>query len=484
MTPVTLERTDRAEFDPKEAEPDSPGREEYRRVVRSNDPAVLKEGLEGILAKYDDPPLAMSAAQSVAIIRADAGAPNEELRGLIDRAACIASRHGREMEVGTIGLIVDAVTGAEGRDDLALEYARRAVAMLRPEDSAGLRIPTIRCLVNALRKSRTIDQAKAVAEVQALEDRIATLGGQAGRGPAPAGRTGAGAVPWAWSFAAANEKARADGKLVMVVFYTENSRWERLDAEVFPRPDVVEAIRPFVPVKVDAEDGEGHPLAEKYKAHVGAIYPMILFLDPASREAEGGGVVARIPGMIPAGTLVEGLRTIARLPWDIGPLARKAHPDDGDAMRLLATALAMRGRIKDAAALIDRAWGPGADPGFDRWAAVYNAIGIELMMRLRWSEAAEWFHKAAGVAKRPIDVYNAHLGAGFAVMLQQKGAEAALELEVAARVGVGVSDGERAFARERLGDLARGPGGSQEAVAALKRLDAERTRKAAETPTR
>jgi hypothetical protein len=124
--------------------------------------------------------------------------------------------------------------------------------------------------------------------------------------------------------------------------------------------------------------------------------------------------------MIPAGTLVEGLRTIACLPWDIGPLTRKAHPDDGDAMRLLATALATRGRIKDAAALIDRAWGPGADPGFDRWAAVYNAIGIELMMRLRWSEAAEWFHKAAGVAKRPIDVYNAHLGAGFATMSSRR----------------------------------------------------------------
>ncbi len=485
VTPVTLERTDRAELDPKEADPATPGREAYQRVVRSNDPAALREGLEGILAKYDDDtPVAWSAAQALVMIRAEAGAPNEELRGLIDRAARVVSRHGREMEIGTIGTIVANLTGAEGRDDLVVEYARRAVAMLRPEDSAGLQIPTIQCLVNALRKSRTIDEAKAAAEVQALEDRIARLGGQAGRGPAPAGRTGAGAVPWAWSFAAASEKARADGKLVMVVFYTENSRWERLDAEVFPRPDVVEAIRPFVPVKVDAEDGEGRPLAEKYRVNAGAILPMILFLDPANREAEGGGVVARIPGMIPAGTLVEGLRTIARLPRDIGPLVRKAHPDDGDAMRQLATALATRGRIKDAAALIDRAWGPGADPGFDRWAAVYNAIGIELMMRLRWREAAEWFHKAAGVAKRPIDVYNAHLGAGFAAMLQQKGAEAARELEAAARVGEGVSDGERAFAREWLGDLARGPGGSPEAVAALKRLDAERTRKAAETPTR
>jgi hypothetical protein len=455
VTPVRLERTDRAELDPKEADPATPGREEFQRVVRSNDPAALREGLEGILAKYDDDtPVAWSAAKALALIRADVGAPNEELRGLIDRAARVVSRHGREMEIGTIGTIVANLTGAEGRDDLVVEYARRAIAMLRPDDSAGLQIPTIQCLVNALRKSRTIDEAKAAAEVQALEDRIARLGGQAGRGPAPAGRNGAGAVAWAWSFAAANERARADGKLVMVVFYTENSRWERLDAEVFPRPDVVEAIRPFVPVKVDAEDGEGRPLAEKYKAHVGAIYPMILFLDPATREAEGGGVVARIPGMIPTGTLVEGLQTIARMPRDIDALARKAHPDDGEAMRQLATALAIRGRIKDAAALIDRAWGPGADPAFDRWAGVYNALGIELLMRLRWREAADWFKKAAGVAKRPIDFYNAHLGAGFAALLETRGDLASREFEAAARVD-GVSSGERDFARGLATDPAR-----------------------------
>ena len=139
VTPVTLERTDRTELDPKEADPVSPGWQEYRRVVQSNDLAALREGLEGILAKYeDDTPVAWSATQALIMIRAEAGAPHEELRGLIDRAARIASRHGREMEISTIGVIVDNITGAEGRDDLALEYARRAVAMLRPEDSAGL----------------------------------------------------------------------------------------------------------------------------------------------------------------------------------------------------------------------------------------------------------------------------------------------------------------------------------------------------------
>ncbi len=444
VSPVTLERTDRTELDPKKAGAASPGWEEFRRGVESKDPAEKKEILEGIIAKYGDADVAQYAAHSLALVRADAGAPNEEVRGLIDRAARIASRHGRENEIGVIGLIVNNVTGAEGRDDLVLEYAGKAVAMLRPDDPAALQIPTIKYLVNALRKSRTIDEAKAAAEVQSLEHRIATLGGQPGRGPAPARRTGAGAVPWARSFTAASEKARADGKLVMVVFYTEGSRWwEHLDAEDFTRPDVVEAIRPFVPVQVDAEDGGGRPLAARYKAETRMIDPIILFIDP---EAVGGGVVARIPGMIPTGTLVDSLQTLARLPRDIGTLTKKAHPDDGDAMRQLATALAMRGRVEDAAALIDRAWGPAADPNFDRWAAVYNALGIELMMRLQWCAAADWFHKAAGVAKRPIDVYNAHLGAGFAALLQMRADLATREFEAAARAD-GVSSGDRNLAR-------------------------------------
>ena len=62
------------------------------------------------------------------------------------------------------------------------------------------------------------------------------------------------------------------GKLIMVEFYTETCGWcRRLDSDVFPKPLVAEAIRPFVPVKVDAEDGEGRPLVEKYQAHVPAI---------------------------------------------------------------------------------------------------------------------------------------------------------------------------------------------------------------------
>jgi hypothetical protein len=139
----------------------------------------------------------------------------------------------------------------------------------------------------------------------------------------------------------------------------------------------------------------------------------------------------------------------------------------------------MQGRAQEAIALIDRAWGPGSDPNFDRWAAVYNTLGDEVMLHLKPAEAADWYNKAARVAKRPIDVYNAHLGAGIVASLRRKGDLAARELEAAARVD-NVSSDERAFARELLGDLATpldGSAGVPEAVAAMNRLEADRPSK-------
>jgi hypothetical protein len=92
--------------------------------------------------------------------------------------------------------------------------------------------------------------------------------------------------------------------------------------------------------------------------------------------------------------------------------------------------------VKEAVALIDRAWGPGADPNFDRWAAVYNTLGDTLMLpHLKLEEAAEWYTKAARVAKRPIDVYNTRQGARLVGAIQRaRGVQAARKLEAAARV--------------------------------------------------
>ena len=443
-----------------------------------------------MLANHHDTPMAALAAWVLAIDQAEAHAPATEVRASIDQAARVSAHYGREMEVGAINIVIRNLVGMAQLEDLVLEYARRAVTMLQPSDSAALQTSTLKNLASALRKCRKIDQAKATAEASGIEDRIAKLS-------PPAGEKSAGVdearpsvkrdqFPWASNFAAGRKEARAKGKLIMVDFYTQNCGWcKRYDSDVFPKPAVSAAISQFVPVKVDAEDGEGRPLVEQYQAHIQG-YPAILFLDPAIEDPKDGRIVGKIPGFMPPASFVEQLNTIARLPKDIGKLQQHhaAHPDDMDELRQLVTALAMQGRRKEAAELASKAMDASSDPNFDRWASVYNTLGDDVMLRQRPNEAARWFKKAARVAKRPIDFYNARLGAGVVAVLMRKGDLAARELEAAARVAE-VSSSEREFAKELLGSLVKPMDGSAsvpEASAALERLDAGGARTPSDQP--
>jgi thioredoxin-related protein len=472
--PAKLERTDKKELDRAEGRAPGPGTDELQRLNQTKDHAQQKEILLGMLDRFGDTPMAPLAAWVLAINEAETAAPNREIRALIDQAARIGGRYGREMEIGAINIIVSNIVGQAEREDLTIEYARKALAMLETGDSVSLRRFTMTNLVNALRKATRIDEAKA--EVDALEEQISRLRDPADESKPSVNRD---SIPWARNFAAARRQARAEGKPIMVDFFTVTCGWcKRLDSEVFPRPPVAEAMRPFVPVKVNAEDGEGKPLVERYQAHIRG-YPTILFLDPAIEDPRDARIVGKIPGFMPASSFAEQLNAISRLPRDVRELLEKVHPDDGDAMRRVAMAMAMQGRVKEAVALIDRAWGAGADPNFDRWAAVYNTLGDEVMLHLKLEEASGWFDKAARVAKRPIDVYNAHAGGGFVAMMRNKADEAIRELEAAARVD-GVSSTERDFAKELLGMLAKPPAGIAavpEAAAALQRLQSESPKK-------
>jgi len=475
--PAKIERTKRNSLDPKEGQEPGSWNDDLRRLNQTKDRAKQKEFLEGMLAKYRDTPMAPLAAWVLAIDQAEAHAPEAEVRALIDQAARVAAHYGREMEVEAIIIIIRNIVGMEELGNLALEYARKAVAMLQPSDSVALQIPALKNLASALRKARKIDQSKATAEANAIEDRIAKLsppasGKSAGVDEAkPSVRRDQ--IPWSRNLAAARKDAKARGKLILIDFYTESCGWcKRLDSEVFPQSPVSEAISQFVPVKVDAEDGEGRPLVEQYQAHIQG-YPSILFLDPAIEDPQDGRIVAKITGFLPPSSFVEQLNTIAHLPKDLGELQERhrAHPHDVDVLRQLATALAIQGRSKDASELARGAKDASGDPNLDRWASVFNTLGHEIMWRQGLSEAAGWFNKAARVAKRPIDVYNARLGAGFVAMLEHKGDLAARELEAAARVAE-VPSSEREFAQELLGSVVKpmdGTAAVQEASAAPRR---------------
>src|SRR5262249_28426268 len=154
---------------------------------------------------YSDTPLGQFATQSLAIDRAYAGGSGQEVRGLIDRAVRVASRYGREMEIGQINWIIRNIVGKEALEDVVLDYSRRAVAMVRPSDPIKLQTAALGNLAKALRRARQIDGAKALAEAKALDDRIAALTRLDIDEPAGVNRfkpgIGGDNIPWARSYA-------------------------------------------------------------------------------------------------------------------------------------------------------------------------------------------------------------------------------------------------------------------------------------------
>src|SRR5262249_29116918 len=153
----------------------------------TKDLAKQREILEAMLEKYGDTPMAPHVAWCLAINRADAGASEQEVRGLMERTARIGARCGRVMEIGAINVVNTSLVGAAEREGLVLEYAGKAVAMLQPDAPPALQVATLKILASALRKAHKIDESKALAEAGALDDRIARLSRSAGVGPAGSG---------------------------------------------------------------------------------------------------------------------------------------------------------------------------------------------------------------------------------------------------------------------------------------------------------
>ena len=114
--------------------PEHPGRgnDDLKRLNQTKDPAKRKEILEGMLEEV--PRHAHGRARRRGCWRSIRPRPRLRKRrcALIDQTARVAARYGREMEIGAIHTVIQNLVGMEELEDMVLEYARKAVAMLRP----------------------------------------------------------------------------------------------------------------------------------------------------------------------------------------------------------------------------------------------------------------------------------------------------------------------------------------------------------------
>lgn len=121
-------------------------------------------------------------------------------------------------------------------------------------------------------------------------------------------------------------------KPIMVDFITDWCRWcDTLDARTYSNADVADYINEHVvPIKIDAEKGEGIDIAKKYGV---MAYPTILFIHPDGDEID------RILGYVPAEPFlktvtdyVNGVNTMSTMLADV-----KTKPDDPALRYALAT---------------------------------------------------------------------------------------------------------------------------------------------------
>jgi thioredoxin-related protein len=107
-------------------------------------------------------------------------------------------------------------------------------------------------------------------------------------------------IAWSRSFEAGMAQARRSREAMLISFQAPDCGWcEKLDAETFTDPLVIDLSRRFICVRVDAEVDT--VLLARYAV---TAFPTTLVLDPQ------GQVLARIPGYLPADRFAPLLRQV------------------------------------------------------------------------------------------------------------------------------------------------------------------------------
>jgi thioredoxin-related protein len=258
-------------------------------------------------------------------------------------------------------------------------------------------------------------------------------------------------IPFPWKeslkIALAETKKKAEKKegsgLVLVVVVRGQCRYcDQLDEKLFFSKKVIEVAKqvPFVREKVGGDETGVFHDSTFAKEQKTPFTPSFYILDGS------GKIIDKNFGLPTPDELVAWLaksekdyQTFPELETRV-----KEHPDDLNALARYAAALAARGRVDDAVALVKQAEGARGEP-IAALAPAYNRIGdthyqavFKAMCELYGSfekyekgcpEAVRWFKKTIETSKDPEHLAYAHFGLAFCVGSEGKSEEKAAILK-------------------------------------------------------
>lgn len=118
------------------------------------------------------------------------------------------------------------------------------------------------------------------------------------------------------------KQARIENRVVLLNFYTDNSRCRKLDREAYCDDRVVKALEPALCLSVDVDTPQGRALSAQYPTE--DYYPALVFLDP------DGALRDRILGYADTKWMLIEIERVLRDEGTLGDLRRQseAKPDD------------------------------------------------------------------------------------------------------------------------------------------------------------
>jgi hypothetical protein len=166
------ETVDDADADIKTPARPTPGAEEMAPLMRETDKEKRIKGLEELVEKNAGKPIELLALTALATTRVEAEASDDNIKKAVDGATKVAATYGPDVEGNTLlGLTRTILKGKNA--NLALEYARKVAATVKPETPLGQQVARLKLLSTALHKAGKASEAGELdTELVKLETRL------------------------------------------------------------------------------------------------------------------------------------------------------------------------------------------------------------------------------------------------------------------------------------------------------------------------